>query len=95
MSWLRSFKGLSLGKGNKHKRDRGQDSRGRKRPRPSSSSSSYYPGSYDLATPPPSSSDEERTDRFSWAEPFEEEHVNDDSGKRFSAFLGQIPLEGQ
>lgn len=76
MSWLLSFKGLSLGKGRKNKRNNRelQDSQGRKRLRPSSSC--YNSGSYDLAAV------EERPNRFSWAaSPFEEEYMNNDVGK--------------
>ena len=78
MSWLLSFKGLSLGKGRKNKRNNGreQDSQGRKRLRPSSSC--YNSGSYDLAT----AATEERPNRFSWApSPFEEEYMNNGVGK--------------
>ena len=87
MSWLLSFKGLSLsvGKGRrKNKRNNNnreqQDSQGRrsKRLRPSSSCYSGS-GSYDLAA---AALDEDRPNRFSWAaSPFEEEYMNNDVGK--------------
>ena len=79
MSWLLSFKGLSLGKGRKNKRSgrAEQESQGRKRLRPSSSC--YNTGSYDLAT---AAAVEERPNRFSWASsPFDEEYMNNDIGK--------------
>ena len=81
MSWLLSFKGLSLGKGRKNKRNskEQQDSQGRQK-RLKRPSSSCYSGSYDLATPSLSSI-EERPNRFSWASPFEEEYMNNNGGK--------------
>ena len=87
MSWLLSFKGLSLsigGKGRKNKRNNNnreqQDSQGRSRKRLRPSSSCYNSGSYDLAA---AVVEEERPNRFSWAaSPFaEEEYMNNDVGK--------------
>ena len=79
MSWLLSFKGLSLGKGRKNKRSgrAEQESQGRKRLRPSSSC--YNTGSYDLAT---AAAVEEGPNRFSWASsPYDEGYMNNDVGK--------------
>ena len=79
MSWLLSFKGLSLGKGRKNKRSgrAEQDSQGRKRLRPSSSC--HNTGSYDLAT---AAAVEEGPNRFSWASsPYDEGYMNNDVGK--------------